>query len=544
MEGSKGLFRPRERESEDDIPKHSRLPVIYEIEDGIARFDREQKLGYITPLDGPQRVRGLAGSGKTVILAMKAALTHLREPNAKISFTFHTKSLYQHIKRLITRFYRHFDDRDPDWDNLIIQHAWGGKSFPGVYYRACVAHGVSPMNLGQAKRAGASDVFSYVCKSLLGSVSVQPVYDYIFIDEVQDFDENFLLLCMRLAKKNRVIWGADELQNIFQTTSTSFGQIKEAATKENPLESDGLAGDWVLKVCYRTPREVLVCAHAMGFGFYGRMVQFLENKEHWEDLGYEVSDAKYIDGTSQFMPGTKISITRPIGNSPKFSNYKFKLDEVVGCTPHEGVESEVLSVVNKISALINDEKIDPTDIMVVCADDRNVGPYFDGLSSELIKKGVKTSNTQADRYGVRDFFEEGRVTLSTVHKAKGNEAYFVFIIGIDAVFFNPTPRERNIIFTAMTRTKGWLSISGVGGAALEFDKELNEAKAKYPNFEFELPSDTKWREIKRDLDYEAVDRVNETLNEIQGELPLDDMERALAKKLAEIRRIKNENKKF
>ncbi len=81
-------------------------------------------------LDGPQRVRGLAGSGKTVVLAMKAALTHLRYPDAIILYTFYTKNLYQHIQRLITRFYRQFDDRDPNWSNLRIMHAWGGGSNP------------------------------------------------------------------------------------------------------------------------------------------------------------------------------------------------------------------------------------------------------------------------------------------------------------------------------------------------------------------------------------------------------------------------------
>ena len=98
---------------------------------------------------------GLSGSvdwpdqEKTVVLAMKAALTHLRHPKASIAFTFHTKSLYQHVRRLITRFYRQYNDQDPDWDRLHVLHAWGGRSTPGIYYNACLAAGVSPMTFGR-----------------------------------------------------------------------------------------------------------------------------------------------------------------------------------------------------------------------------------------------------------------------------------------------------------------------------------------------------------------------------------------------------------
>src|SRR5207244_4454545 len=116
--------------------------------------DQRQKHGSMIELDGLQRIRGLAGSGKTVVLAMKAALTHLRDPEARILYTFSTKSLYQHIQRLVTRFYRQYDDRDPDWTRLKIMHAWGGRNTPGVYYDACVASGVEPMRYTEAITRG------------------------------------------------------------------------------------------------------------------------------------------------------------------------------------------------------------------------------------------------------------------------------------------------------------------------------------------------------------------------------------------------------
>ena len=43
---------------------------------------------------GPQRIRGIAGSGKTVLICQRAAIMHLRNPNSEnSSCIFHTKSL-------------------------------------------------------------------------------------------------------------------------------------------------------------------------------------------------------------------------------------------------------------------------------------------------------------------------------------------------------------------------------------------------------------------------------------------------------------------
>src|SRR5262249_59142237 len=54
-------------------------------------LDRWQKRGAIESPDGPQRIRGLAGSGKTVILALKAAYFHALHPDWRIALTFQTR---------------------------------------------------------------------------------------------------------------------------------------------------------------------------------------------------------------------------------------------------------------------------------------------------------------------------------------------------------------------------------------------------------------------------------------------------------------------
>jgi superfamily I DNA and RNA helicase len=148
IEGAKGLVVPRPR-AVVGLPQYARAAQVNALEAEIRSFDQDQKHGYMEVLKGPQRIRGLAGSGKTVVLAMKAAITHLQNPHATIAYTFYTRSLYQHVRRLITRFYRQYDDRDPNWEKLQVIHAWGGRSRAGLYYNACLDHGITPLKYSE-----------------------------------------------------------------------------------------------------------------------------------------------------------------------------------------------------------------------------------------------------------------------------------------------------------------------------------------------------------------------------------------------------------
>jgi superfamily I DNA and RNA helicase len=78
----------------------SRGGILKRIEKEIANLDRWQNQGAIEYANGPQRIRGLAGSGKTVVLALKAAYLHVRHPEWRIAVTFSSRSLYQQFRDL------------------------------------------------------------------------------------------------------------------------------------------------------------------------------------------------------------------------------------------------------------------------------------------------------------------------------------------------------------------------------------------------------------------------------------------------------------
>ncbi|MDP5239651.1 ATP-binding domain-containing protein [Uliginosibacterium sp. 31-16] len=526
LDGSKALVKPKERNLAG-FEAQSRISIISRLEEEIRRFDRDQRVAYMTEVYGPQRIRGLAGSGKTVVLALKAAMTAIRNPDAKIAVTFYTKSLYQHIKQLITRFYRMHEDRDPDWQRIRVLHGWGGATTDGLYYSAARQFGVPALSLSQAQAGDMKQPFAFACRQLLESpCSRSSIFDYVFVDEAQDFPPEFMRLALLLAREEQLVIAYDVFQTIFDVETPTASSLFGTDARGEP--SISFEEDIILHKCYRNPREILVCAHAVGFGVYGkRMSQILESKEHWEDFGYQV-----VDG--ELNPGEAVCITRPQENSPSTISSSNNIDQIVQVRSFRSATEEVGFVVDKICADIGVEGVSAEDILVICADDRNSNGYFSLVTRGLLERGIGVNNLQSASFGLTDFQIDKRVTLSTIYKAKGNEAYVVYIIGIDALFLSPSPKSRNKAFTAMTRAKGWLCVTGLGMAAEEFAKEIDLAKINYPNLRFNYPTQPEIDCMKRDLIRVDIEGVEDAISRLANDMEPDELEYVLRKKLREI----------
>lgn len=484
LEQATAMIKPKERILEE-CDSDTKAQLLKEIETQIARFDDEQRLSALTLLNGPQRIRGLAGSGKTIILCLKAANLHMTNPDAVILYTFYTKSLYDYIKQLITRFYMKMTDGQiPDFENKVhVMHAWGGVRVPGVYYNSCRANGISPITYGEAKRYG--NAFKYVCEQFIEKTqyTANKMYDYVLMDEAQDFDVSFYQLCRSIVKDDHLIWCYDEVQNIFdvilQNPQETFANKYDtkgidllSEQKKHPL----LRNDIVLHKSYRNVKKILVLAVALGFGIYNdKLIQSLENNEHWEDLGFTV-----IEGDCS--KEEKVIIKRNDGASPLIIDDE-KIKDCVKCFEAPSFGDELDWIAKNIIDAITIDKLMPEDIAVICLDERNAFNYFQGLESRLADNSIGTYNV-LDRDYIKGFCREGKVTLSSVFKAKGNEAAMVFVAGCDVFESQKDLRTmRNKVFTAFTRAKVWLNISGTGQDCLkQMLYEMNQLKEN--NFQY------------------------------------------------------------
>ena len=175
----------------------SRGAKLRNLEDSIANLDNRQSRAVIETVDGVQRIRGLAGSGKTIVLALKAAYLHAQHPDWKIAVTFNTRSLKGQLRQLINTFYIEQTSEEPDWENINIIHAWGapgGGERNGMYYMFCGINNVEYYDFMAARnKFGSSDPFGEACnKALSDAQKFLPQYDAILVDEAQDFSPSFL----------------------------------------------------------------------------------------------------------------------------------------------------------------------------------------------------------------------------------------------------------------------------------------------------------------------------------------------------------------
>lgn len=506
IDGTKGIPRPVKREiSPED--HSSKGAILSNLDQQIAQFDTQQKLAALSIIDGPQRIRGMAGSGKTIILAMKAAIIHMENPDAKILYTFYTKSLYDQIKQLITRFYRMYEDHDPDWEKIQILHAWGGKNLPGVYYNACINNGVNSLTLANAKYGATQKnmkPFEFVCYDLLERLNgeVKAEYDYVLLDEGQDFPNTFYWLCRKLVRNDRIVWAYDELQNILDIKLQKTNQLFENEFEKTGIDLSSLQenyphqnNDIVLHKSYRNPLEILLVAHAIGFGLYNdKILQSLENKEHWEDLGYKILEGDLIKGE-------RLKIQRPKENSPSLISDYYHKDEIINVYVAETFDEELTWVSDQIRNDI-DSKLLPEDIMVICLDDKYVRRYFTLLEDKLAEKNIYANNL-LNSYSGDDFILKGKVTLSTVYRAKGNEAAMVYVIGADSVEYGKDDIvSRNKLFTSFTRAKAWLKLSGIGKKFNYLIEEIQQAKNNIPYLIFDYPGYEEIKTLSRELAFE------------------------------------------
>jgi len=489
------------------VPKEASTlgDAIKFIDRRIALLDEEQVKGALQIAPGPQRIRGLAGTGKTVLLAMKAATIHLRYPDKKILFTFYTKSLYNQIRSLITRFYRFYGDFDPDWDNFHIRHAWGGYNQQGVYFDVCTNLGIAPLKLTDARQLDWDKPLAACSKHILNR-NILPTYDFIMVDEAQDLPPEFFQVLYRLSQPpHNIYWVYDELQSLFAEKVPKPEELFGNDSEGKPVVSldgdpypGGIEKDLVLHRSYRCPQEILMVAHAIGLGLYSKegCIQMLSSKESWDAFGYVLESGELIKDH-------QVTIFRPEINSPNpITKIYHGTQKVVLPVVFDTREKEFDWIANSIHQDITLEKVPPENIIVICLDARKSKRYLPPLQSRLTALGIASTIP-----GISDdstaFGEPGQVTLSSVIRAKGNESYIVYIFCFDSLYeYVEELQNRNRAFTAITRSKAWVRISGIGPGMIKAKNEIDNILADQPRFNFKFPN----IEQIRNLDAETARR--------------------------------------
>lgn len=369
------------------------------------------------------KIQGLAGTGKTELLLrkLKEIYTTPESKDKRIALTCFNKILAKNLKDRIPQFFDFLRVQEQiKWDEtLFVMSSWGSNNnrFSGLYSYIC-----SWYNLPFYAYAY-DESFDDVCKKALTKLNEMPkiecCFDYMLIDESQDFPQSFFDLCDKVTEKQIFIAG-DVFQNIFD--------LSEKET--NP--------DYLLNKCYRTDPKTLIFSHAMGMGLLdgdatSNYISWLTNEE-WKMCGYDFESKN----------GNFTLTRKPLNRFDDIDTSKILSVEV----KVENFDNYVKSVLDIITELKKQySNIKPDDIGIVFLEgDRDNYKMVDYLSymiyqefNWMVNKGYESKTKK-----------ENTLFVSNINNVKGLE--FPFIICLSKNRFNTSLRIRNAMYMVLTRS--------------------------------------------------------------------------------------------
>ncbi|BAZ47084.1 pentapeptide repeat protein (plasmid) [Chondrocystis sp. NIES-4102] len=311
----------------------TRSSVINQLRERLYELDLQQQHISLEIPPGAQRIRGIAGSGKTVLLCQKAANMHLKHPDWDIALVFFTRSLYDQIEDLVDKWIRHYSCGELDYKSnvqaqskLRILHAWGAKNRAGFYRLICKENDEYPLGVSDTEYKQPNEGLADLSKRLMKETALKPIFDAVLIDEGQDlvadpielnYEDKQAIYWMAYQslrpsdpeqpEQRRLIWAYDEAQSLdtlkIPTAKELFGEELSQLLSRGRQYKGGINKSEVMHRCYRTPGEILTAAHAIGMGLLrpNGMLSGLTTKAEWESIGYEVQGA--------FREGQEITVT-------------------------------------------------------------------------------------------------------------------------------------------------------------------------------------------------------------------------------------------
>lgn len=469
-------------------PPQSRGQILAQVRSHLSQLDVLQwKLAQQIPA-GPQRIRGVAGSGKTVLLCQKAVLMHLKHPEWKIALVFFSRSLYHQMVSCVDGWLRHFSQNQRSYSpqsNLQILPAWGSKEQPGLYSYLCKKTKVQRLTVSDTIGQKPQESLGEACVALLQQTAIPPCFDVILIDEAQDLiTENwhyqqkqpFFWLAYQALRsvsplhpeQRRLIWAYDELQSLYSRKIPHASELlgEDLGHLVTGYYADGVPKTVILSRCYRTPGPLFIFAQALGMGLSRPegMLTGMTTKAEWEAMGYQV--------TGELTPGNPVTLSLVNSCHPLPQWWSKPLIEFHTYTTRQ---REVIALAKNIFSNLRDEGLRPSrEILVIVLGDFFTASRLETYVAQFLQKqgidiylpgAVDCNSLEADNQGkfTSRFWYEGAVTVTRIHRAKGHEADLVYLVGLD----NLAQEEQNLslrnqLFVAITRSKGWLHISGIG----------------------------------------------------------------------------------
>lgn len=400
--------------------------LLESIKNRIMLFDTNQtKFVYNEDSKSPIiRIQGLAGSGKTELLLHKLKKLYVEDKGSRIAFTCFNKVLADKLRGRVPEFFNYMKvDEQINYQRLFIASSWGSGRYPdaGLYSKICANYGLKFHPFSRTKDK--SEIWKEAISELTSLSNFEPMFDYVLIDESQDFEKEYIELCQLVTAKKIYVAG-DILQDIFSIN-------KETET------------DFLLNKVYRTDPRTVLFSHVLGFGLYeNRAVRWL-SEEEWVMSGYSIEE----ESADEYE----------ISRSP-LKRFGEELDEASYKSIVVKEENDYINgVTNTVKELRDQyEGIQPSDIAIIYMSyDKEASSQAEEVSRRLYKEFNWYSVIAPHEKRVNDNDE---VLITNVNNVKGLEFSFVIIVNnhrIEEIQDSNIEREvrhRNALYMTLTRS--------------------------------------------------------------------------------------------
>jgi AAA domain len=410
----------------------------------VMSADQQRLCGYI--MDGkPRLVRGVAGSGKTVVLAhwlQKTVRNFADKPDAKVWAVYANRSLH----RLIA------DTIEDAWkaDGSSGQFPWGRVEL--LHIRDLLRN-----LLPEAGLSVGGDDFNYdamadeYLKYMLRKPSeqIRARCQAMFVDEAQDMGPNTLMLLTSLVEQTDPSNPKSRAMNIFYDDAQNIYGRARPKWSEIGLEMRGRGRSTVMKESFRSTRPITE--------FALNVLYHLQPPDADPDHK-ELMERGLVERTLRGgNPWWNVRYNQVEGPVPIFRKF-----------PSLGAQIDALG--QQVVRWIREEGVKPSDICILYNGrnikyhlEQHVAPLLQQMGSRLVVVGQQ---------GWRG--SDNAVLASTTHSYKGYDSEVVVIAGVEQFIAAPEeiapeetdkdiPAKKKVIlaktlYVAMTRARSVLAV--------------------------------------------------------------------------------------
>jgi superfamily I DNA and RNA helicase/tRNA A-37 threonylcarbamoyl transferase component Bud32 len=401
----------------------------------------------------PQLIRGVAGSGKTIVLANNAArfvkrrlsepddlFTPERRRQPRIAIVCFNRSLVSFIgKKVRQAFGTQAVGKLPN-NAVTIRHLNGL-----FFFELNRRHG-GPLAYISTKKVEDSAERAHLYQEQLQRLAREDperydamLFDAVYVDEGQDFEPEEFRLLLDLIRPDKKT-GEKSLVIFYDNAQNLYGRRLPTWSSDVGIDIAKGRRSRIMKQCFRNTRPIVELAFNVLLGAKA------PSEMQAQTRGYaDVPTLSRNNLVKELEDRWQVNFTERTGPPPRVREFSYRTQEKQW-------------VAEEITRLIEKEQVKPEDIIVLCRT-RDEATEF-GHFIEQRKQSFRGLNFPFERDKRDDYiFREHHLTVSTIHSAKGYDAWVAFLPCVDQ--YDNDVEGRAMFYVGATRAKLLLNISGV-----------------------------------------------------------------------------------